>query len=414
MTDFESSLFASSAAFGEAVSSPAQRAFDSAVELASEIAASAVERDRDRIFPHEELAALKASGLLAALVPTGDGGEGLKLSDHLRIVRLLAQGDPCVAQMFHGHGLAIYVLNLLAEPTTRVELNRRVANRSLLWANAVSELGTANALAMALTAGPTAGGWSLNGTKFYCTGSLGADELLVAAMNTDATSDDDAAVLAFVSTDAEGLTINDDWDGMGQRTTASGTVVFSDVFVSDLRTCTDMTLTKDLASPRSILAQSGFTSVYLGIAEDALLEAINYLRDEARPYPYSGVERALDDPYILQHVGKLRCMLDAAHCLNDRALDLLDETEDDPTPATRGRAAIAMAQAKAVSTEAVLEVTQRLFQLCGSRSTRQGYGFDRHWRNARTLTLHDPVDYKYRTVGQYALDGSYPEITTYT
>jgi alkylation response protein AidB-like acyl-CoA dehydrogenase len=40
-------------------------------------------------------------------------------------------------------------------------------------------------------------------------------------------------------------------------------------------------------------------------------------------------------------------------------------------------------------------------------------GFDRHWRNLRTHTVHDPVAYKAREVGDWALNRRAPEFSLY-
>ena len=74
----------------------------------------------------------------------------------------------------------------------------------------------------------------------------------------------------------------------------------------------------------------------------------------------------------------------------------------------RGRLTIAVAEAKALSTEVSLHVSNKLFELTGSRSTLQEFGLDRHWRNARTHTLHDPVRWKYHRIGDFVLNGVKP------
>ena len=67
-----------------------------------------------------------------------------------------------------------------------------------------------------------------------------------------------------------------------------------------------------------------------------------------------------------------------------------------------------VAEAKALSTEVSIQVASKLFELTGSRSTLEEYGLDRHWRNARTHTLHDPVRWKYYALGNYYLNGVPP------
>ena len=63
---------------------------------------------------------------------------------------------------------------------------------------------------------------------------------------------------------------------------------------------------------------------------------------------------------------------------------------------------------------AALSVGEGVFDVCGARSARAAQGLDRFWRNARTHTLHDPIDYKLRDIGRYALEGRLPEPTLYS
>jgi alkylation response protein AidB-like acyl-CoA dehydrogenase len=46
--------------------------------------------------------------------------------------------------------------------------------------------------------------------------------------------------------------------------------------------------------------------------------------------------------------------------------------------------------------------------LAGTRSTLEEYNLNRHWRNARTHTLHDPVRWKYHAIGNFWLNGVHP------
>ena len=44
----------------------------------------------------------------------------------------------------------------------------------------------------------------------------------------------------------------------------------------------------------------------------------------------------------------------------------------------------------------------------GTRAVSRVHGFDRFWRNARTLSLHDPVDWKHAEIGRHVLTGWEP------
>ncbi len=159
------------------------------------------------------------------------------------------------------------------------------------------------------------------------------------------------------------------------------------------------------------------SQLHVAIAEGALAEAARYTRSTTRPWFLSGVDSATDDPYVLGTYGELVAGVEAAGLLADHAsLALLAASEQGEalTAEQRAATAAAISSAKVFSTGVVIETTGKVFELCGARATASGYGFDRFWRNARTLTLHDPVSYKAREVGEYFLTGGRPPYTGYS
>ena len=209
------------------------------------------------------------------------------------------------------------------------------------------------------------------------------------------------------------MTIYDDWDGMGQRTTSSGTIELDNVHVPDER-CFRTEGFDQPESLFSIVGQAGFAAVFVGIAEAALEAALDYARTKARPWPHAEVEAATDDPYVIGHVGTMATDVAQARALLEVACTAIDEAESAPAGDLRALASVKTSEAKALATEVSLEVSERAFQICGAGATVAKYGMDRFWRDARTLTLHDPVDYKYKLVGDWTLNGEPPPVTSFT
>ncbi|MFC7614680.1 acyl-CoA dehydrogenase family protein [Actinokineospora soli] len=173
--------------------------------------------------------------------------------------------------------------------------------------------------------------------------------------------------------------------------------------------------------PRATLPALAFqlvlSRVLTATARGALATAAEYTRRFTRAWPASGVERAVDDPHTLAAYGTLLARTDAADLLVDRAADAFataDAAGAALTPEERGATGLAIAAAKAVSSELAVEVTSRVFELTGARATANRYGLDRFWRNARTLTLHDPAVYKAAEVGRHLLTGDLPPVTGYS
>jgi alkylation response protein AidB-like acyl-CoA dehydrogenase len=221
--------------------------------------------------------------------------------------------------------------------------------------------------------------------------------------------DEGRAWYAIAERDAPGLTVIDDWSAFGQRITGSGTVLLDNVKVPKTHLVPGYkgyeTPTADGAIFQIIQA-----AVDTGIAQAALAETIDFVRTKSRPWVASGLERASDDPYTIQRVGDLAVRLHATEAMLDRAGHAVDRAVANPTAETVAVAQIAVAEAKILSTEIAIEATNRLFELAGTRSTLQEHGLDRHWRNARTHTLHDPVRWKYAIVGNYTLNQVAPPL----
>ena len=200
--------------------------------FALELAADAAERDRERRFPYAEIDAMRKTGLFGLRVPAENGGAGASIADYVRVVAALAKGDPNVAQMYITHTYGVELLNQVdADPKVRGELYRRLTEEGMFIGNGYSERGTKTIFDFKTQLEPdAAGGWRLNGTKFYATGSAGGDVLYVsgkigppATPSGHTTRDLGEVRMVFLERDTPGMTIHDDWDGMGQRTTSSGT-----------------------------------------------------------------------------------------------------------------------------------------------------------------------------------------------
>jgi alkylation response protein AidB-like acyl-CoA dehydrogenase len=254
----------------------------------------------------------------------------------------------------------------------------------------------------------------ISGTKSFCTGARGSDMLLVGAVEPGT-----PGVLALaVPTTRPGITVNDDWDNMGQRQSDSGSVSFEDVVVDEEETLGRVRVAPTLRlALRSCLSQLMLANMFVGIAQGALEEAKAHTLTQTRPWPGAEVARAADEPAILHHYGEMWVHLRAAACLADDAADRFAEawsSLDDLQPETVKACLLAVDAAKVLSTQVGLDVTSRMFEVMGARATAGRYNYDRHWRNLRTLTLHDPVEMRLREVGNWFLNDRLPvpDVTT--
>ncbi|WP_461124227.1 SfnB family sulfur acquisition oxidoreductase [Saccharothrix stipae] len=373
-----------------------------AAELSGRFAKGAAERDALRRLPRAELDELSASGLLGITVPAEHGGPDLSWTTVLEVFRLLAVGDPNIAQVPQNHFVYVNVLRQRGSAGQQAFFFGEVlAGRR--FGNAQSEAGTRHVQDYRTRLLPHPdGGLVLDGTKHYCTGALFAHWIPVLAKDGD-----DRVVVAYVPADAPGVEVVDDWDGMGQRTTASGTVHLRQVRVPAEHVVPHH-LTFTGPQLHGARAQALHAAIEVGLARSALSEAADFVRTKSRPWFEAGVERAADDPLTVQRFGELEVRVRAAEALlvaAGAALDSAGAALDDRSAAA---ASIAVAAAKAFAEPVALETSSALFEVSGTRSALDGLNLHRHWRNARTHTLHDPVRWKVQHIGRYALDGTPP------
>ncbi|GAB4054495.1 SfnB family sulfur acquisition oxidoreductase [Catellatospora paridis] len=372
-----------------------------AAALAAEFAADAAARDAGRRLPRAELDRLSASGLLAITVPAEHGGADASTATVTEVFRLLAAADPNIAQIPHSHFVYVNVLrhNGAAEQRkfffAEVLAGKRIGN-------AQSETGTRHLMDYRTRLTPAGDGYRLDGTKFYTTGALFADWLAVLAR-----ADDEKLHVAYTPADSPGVSVVDDWNGMGQRTTASGTVHLDGVAIPADRVVPHH-LTFTGPQLYGAFAQIVHAAIDVGIAEGALADAAEFVRTRTRPWFEAGVETAAEDPLLVQRFGELDLQLRAARALLAHAAAEIDRAAVDLTDDTAATASLAVAAAKAYADRAANEISSALFEVSGTRSSLDDYNLHRHWRNARTHTLHDPVRWKIQHLGRAALTGTAP------
>lgn len=366
-------------------------------ELAADFRRDSALRDRERQLPHAELQQFFASGLGAITVPRAWGGIDIPTATLAAIVAIISEADAAIGQVPQNHYYALEVLRV----------NGSEAQQRRLFAEALAGVHLGNALAE--FSSPAAHqrttrieGLRLNGNKFYATGALFADRIPTAARG-----EDDKEQLVFVPRQQPGVSVIDDWSGFGQRTTGSGSVQFVDVAVSAEDVVPFQTA---FERPTTVgpLAQILHAAIDQGIARAAFNDMLEFLRSRARPWPDSGVDRATDDPLTLDRTGRLAARLAAGDALLELAGDAVDVARQQQTAANVATASVEVAKARAWTTEIALEAGNLLFELGGSRASLREHNLDRHWRNARTHTLHDPVRWKYPAIGNYLLNGVLP------
>jgi len=380
-----------------------EQALRIAQQLAALLKAGSGDRDRERRLPHAELDLFSASGLWGISVPKAFGGAGVSNVTLAKVIRLISEADGSLGQIPQNHFYALQVLRVNGSPEQKKRLYTE-ALAGLRFGNALAELGTKTAHDRTTRLSRDGAGYRITGRKFYSTGALYAQRIPTSVIDEDGVQQ-----LAFVPANSQGLTVIDDWSGFGQRTTGSGSVVFENVYVEAADV---VPFQSAFERPTTVgpLAQILHAAIDTGIARAAFEDALHFVRTRTRPWIDSGIEKAVDDPLTLSSFGKLSVRLYAAEALLDRAAEFLDIAQADSNAETVAAASIAVAEARAISTEVSLAAGSTLFELAGSQATLAEHGLDRHWRNARVHTLHDPVRWKYHAIGNYYLNEQNPPL----
>lgn len=375
-------------------------AIEAATRLAEDFARTAVARDRDRILPWEELGRFSASGLWGITVPKAYGGAGVSTVTLAQVIAIIAAADSSLAQIPQNHFYALEILRSGGTASQQARLNQ-LALDGYRFGNAVAEIGRRD-FQRETRIVRDGGQLFLIGHKFYCTGAIYAH--VIPTLAHDETG---KLVMVYVPRETPGIVITDDWDGFGQRATGSGSVRFEHVAVHPDQ-IVPFQESFERPTPIGPHAQIMHAAIDLGIGKGAFAAMLPFIRDRARPWLDAHVERAEDDPLTLYEVGEVSIRLRAAEALLNRAGVALDAAIAQATEESVAAASLAVAAARALTTEAGLLAANKLLELTGTSATLAEDDLDRYWRNVRTHTLHDPVRWKFGIVGNHVLNGTLP------
>lgn len=376
--------------------------------LLSRIAEGAAHRERERILPFAEVDLIRKARLGALRLPVDVGGAGASIRTLFELVIRLGAADANVAHILRNHFSVVERLVRRPRDEQHRQWQKAVADGAIIGL-AATELDTPKVGNVTPNTTLTADGddYLLNGTKYYSTGTLYSDYVLVRTADTTGAN---AAVLIPVN--REGIELIDDWDGLGQRLTATGTTHFRNVRVKRQEAVFDAPDAGYGIPYANTFAQLFLTAINAGIARAVLQDAAELVRSRKRTFYYAPSEIPADDPLLQQTVGQIASGAFAAETVVLAAAEALDAATDafDAGDATAidaaHKAALLSAKAKIVADELAIRSGNLLFDVGGASATKKATNFDRHWRNARTLASHNPNTFKARSIGQYEISGT--------
>ncbi|EMY7734142.1 SfnB family sulfur acquisition oxidoreductase, partial [Acinetobacter baumannii] len=354
-----------------------QQAINAAYQVADFALEGRNTRDQQRLLPQEQIESFSQKGLGGIRIAKKYGGAFVSNKTLAQVFRILSKGDANVGQIPQNQ---ISLLNLIeimgTEQQKQFIFSEILAGKRL--ANGGPERNTHDSKTLKTTLTIENGKYILNGEKFYSTGTSFAHWLAIKAIHPEG-----HVVLVIVNRDAQGIEVINDWNGFGQRTTASGTVKLNRVEVNPELIFDERLLTQ-VPTYRGAYSQLLQVAIDVGIAEAAFEDTLSTIH-KARPIIDANVEKASFEHYTLQEVGKLNILLDAAILLLDEAAEYLDELDQLQTVTDEqvAKASILVAEAKVYANDAALQISEKLLELGGSRSSLSQHNLDQHWRNAR-------------------------------
>ena len=371
-----------------------------------ELAGRAAANDEAGRYPTASVAALRATGVFALGVPRDYGGLGSSHRASLEAQVRLGDGDSALAQVFKVHDELVREIFVYCPDALRAPLARRIVHDGHVIGLAVAEGGPRVDAPWSTVALPQPDGTHrIDGTKIYTTGAAEADEIAVWAFDPTVPGIDANPLLGFrltlVPRDTPGVTVRRDWDALGQRATDSGTITFDGVVADPAWRASEPG--RAPLPQNAVRYQAGFAAVLVGLGLGAVRAAVPFVAERSRPWPSAEVASAADDPMVQRLTGELVADLAAAYHATMATGDLLDAFERGEIDRTQ--LAVPICAAKAVASRAAVRATSEIYALMGTRAAARSTGFDRWWRNARTLSLHDPVDYKHVELGRHVLAG---------
>lgn len=363
-----------------------------AERLAERMAARAAGYDEDAAFPERDVEELREEGFLGLMVPARLGGFGAGFEDYVRVAMALAGGNPSTALIFNMHasvtgGLASIpdeVATSMGASNGFMEARDRIlraAGDGAMYGVALTEPGVGSRLsALRSTYEPEGTGYRIVGTKSFCSGAGHLDAYLVAARR--AGSGDEAPVISyFLVPGSAGLRVEESWNPLGMRATASNGMVL-DAWVPEdalLGGVEGLTLPLAYGMPQWLVAS--YAAVYVGLAEAAVREAVSYLRNRTVAGEPAGLARLAS---VRQRVGRAETEVGAARLALERAARLVDLRPGDPET---NRSTY---RAKLLAGDVVMRVAASMAEACGLGALRRGSPLERILRDARSGAIMPP------------------------
>lgn len=373
--------------------------------IAAWIAEGAVQRELGRELPYEVFQRLRTTGLTYLRIPRALGGPGGSLSEQVEVISALAAADSNVAHALRSHFAFIESVAIEPDaPNSRRFVGEVLAGK--LFGGAHMEINTPRPNQLRTRLVKKGERYILTGHKYYATGAAFADYTSFSALDEDG-----EMTGVLIPAGRKGVRILDDWDGMGQRLTASGGVELDDVEILPEEVSPRRSTNPFVRRHGATRAQLHLVAVIGGIVRNVLSDATAYVQRQARSAKHSASETARGDHFVQQVIGEIAAASYAVDAIIANTARLLEASGNailagaPDVDAQVLRSQLANSSTQIVVGKLAIRAAEQLFDTGGGSATARKYDHDRHWRNIRTILNHNPLLLKGRVIGDYQLNG---------
>lgn len=338
--------------------------------------------DREARFPVEAFAALREARLLGLMVPRDFGGGGCGLADAAAVAHALAQKCPSSGLIYAMHQIQVACLVHHGQGSDwHRGFLERLAGEQLLLASATTEAGIGGDVRSSVCAveDETGGAFRLEKQATVISYGQEADAILVTARRTTDSPPSDQVIVPVLRGQMRLQEIGG-WDTLGMR----GTRSIGYRLVAEAVRAQILPLPYADISARTMLPVTHilWSSVWLGIATDAVARAAAFIRAEARKRPGT-------PPPGARRLAEATAGLQAMRGLVRGALAQFEAAADDPDRLTSLGFAVAMNTLKTEAADMVVRIVGQAMLAGGLAAYRNDspYSLCRHLRDAHSAPL---------------------------
>src|SRR4051812_47231427 len=270
------------------------------------IAEGALAREQSRTLAYEPVEWLREAGFGAVRIPKIYGGLGATIPQLFRLLLELGEADSNVSHLFRGH-FSFLEARLNIPDTASHQRWFPLIARGVILGYAMAERTEHTGGSARLI--KEEGRYYVDGTKYYSTGTIYADWIIVSLLEGE------ERVSVAVPVNAPGVTCLDDWDGFGQRLTGSGTTKFNRVAIGEDQIIRRFGLSDFTQNYQKAFLQLVLLASVAGVGRAVVRDGLDFVKPRTRAFGIPGKSSPRSDPLVQRVLGKVSSLAFSAETI---------------------------------------------------------------------------------------------------